>query len=215
MKRVLNLLASSFGLVLFFVAPLLAQGAKSDSAYRNFAALVRASKPVPSAARLLTQVDGAVPSAQLNALADSMVALVLSPSSSNISARTKLGLLMELMHAAAPANGVPFEGAPLALFRAGQSDNAGVRAGAMSALGGAANKGEALKLLVRAAESKSASSVFAVHTLIEGAINKFGGQEALHRLWDGPAVTDPTACEELAYVAKVNNWKPTSLTSCR
>ena len=159
------------------------------------------------ATRILWQTDSVYSTATLDALADSLVAIVLETDSSEGARLLRSSALSALSVSGMSEGKVPYLGAGKRLFKIAQeAPRIGDRGEAIGAITSLANAAEVLALLRRIAVSDNPAAVGAVRNLWDMMPQK-GGMEVLRELARSGAVTEPLARRELDRVARNHGWK--------
>ena len=186
----------------------LCQVVRGDSAASHVAATIRHANRFSEAQRVLTQQVGAVTANKLDALADTLVAIVLSDSASDDATikRNNIAITTLLIAGSGYQGGVLYSGAASHLFRiAMEAHEVGARAGAISGIAALPNTTAAIALLRQIATS----SVFSAHVAIQelrGTLGKSGGIEVLHDLYMHNLVSEDTAIKEINWMAVKYGW---------
>lgn len=152
----------------------------------------------------LLQLDGPVSTSTLDAIADSLVAIVNERSPEKYELRTSA--IFALTAAGAPGPR-PYAGAGKRLLQiALEAPDVGNRAGAVGGISELVNRNEAVELLRIVSLTSSNVAGFAVYTL--GTRMKPDGSLAtLRQLYVDNSVTNEVAKQTLEAFARENNWK--------
>ena len=159
------------------------------------------------ATQILRQTDSVYSTATLDALADSLVAIVLETDSSEGARLLRSSALSALSVSGMSEGKVPYLGAGKRLFKIAQeAPRIGDRGEAIGAITSLANSAEALVLLRRIAVSDNPAAGHAVNTLWQMMPEK-GGLEVLRELARSDAIQQPTARRALEFVVRKYGWK--------
>lgn len=194
-------------LVIIGAATVLAQQPPQVLAGREIAK-ARRSNDAGSVMRILAQTDSKYSASTLEALADSLVTLVVEGRSSSSAAQNLRSSARGALAVAGSIHAkVPYAGAGSRLFKIAQgAPDAGDRAAAIAGIAELANSSEALVLLQKIATSDNPAALHAVRNLWD-MMPKKGGLDVLRELVRSNAVTEPRARRELDRVAVKFGWK--------
>lgn len=200
--------------------PVSAQSGRADSTAIRISASIRDSGPVVSAIPIFRQQSRKRSTIELRAVADSLVAIVLSPAVTTAAASRQAHLIVELKMSAAATDldhpGLPSTEAGDGLFRIAQSRDTTASVYATSHLADIADKRQAIRYLRTIAASNGGAASVAMRSLAYSrSINDTGGLLALKELWQSSAVTSRNACLQLSEIAAVNSWPAVPQSSCK
>jgi hypothetical protein len=163
---------------------------------------------VMRAGHILMRVDGPTSLTLLNALADTLEALVMDQRPGTVAdALTHRYAMDALCEAASAYEGTPLKGAEQRLFRLAQrAPDIGHRAMAISSLADARNTVLAVSLLKSLVPANDAVSILAIQTLA-ARLGSAGGFDFLHGVYQSQRITDRLAVRALRDVAVQQGWK--------
>lgn len=201
------------GIVLWFVASALSVIANADlhaqveippELVRQIS-IARKNSNASIFARVLSQTDQDFPSPTLDAVADTLVAVVQSGSS--VSQELRRTAMHALILSGISTARRAYSGAGVRLFAiASTAPDAGDRGAALSGLTDLSNKAVAVKMLHDLALVHNSIAVGAIRELSTTFL-KYGGEEALLDLFKGGQVNHEIAREGLEDVAQRLGWK--------
>lgn len=185
-----------------------AQEVRPDSIAIRVASAVRNQRPMfdGGIVGILGQDGKRRSQRELEAVADSLVAMVNSRDQLSVTRRRDI--LFQLGESGWASRTVPFGGAGAALYRVVEAEDPTVVGGAVGAIGGLANKSEALTLLSRIAESQNIGAATAVQTLFHGEGISDQGRQLLRSMWARGSVKEKDALLALDGYAQFAKWPP-------
>jgi len=184
-----------------------------DSVSKRVAQDIRSGKNVEIGAILVR--EGRVSAAGKLEIVDTAVSVILAPSTTAVTQRTKARLISDLSLAAqSTASAAPI--AINALRRIGlqsKNEDTGVRAAVAIAVSSDATA--AVHVLVQLASFSDNRAAIAVDALNRPRFMDMGGPEALRRLWDSQSVSNVLACEAMQTFAYQLKWRSAPNSGCK